>query len=70
MDKLVQIFMALTTRYTEGQFSVSSVLVNLTLQRDGIQRAREMYKRYVPLSFLGTLTVILYTLGVVLCMFF
>lgn len=49
LDKLVQIFMALTIRYTEGEFSVSSALVNLTLQRDGIQRAREMYKRFLAL---------------------
>ncbi|PIA28791.1 hypothetical protein AQUCO_06600006v1 [Aquilegia coerulea] len=48
-DKLVQVFMALITRYTEGGFSISSAIVNFTLQRDGIHRAREMYKRILTL---------------------
>ncbi|KAF5193942.1 U3 small nucleolar rna-associated protein 6-like protein [Thalictrum thalictroides] len=48
-DKLVQVFMALLTRYTEGGFSISSAFVNFILQRDGIRRAREMYKRILTL---------------------
>lgn len=31
-------------------FSLSSAIVNFVLQKDGIQSAREMYKRCVPRS--------------------
>lgn len=32
--------------------TISSAVVNWVLQRDGIQRAKETYKRYVQLCFL------------------
>ncbi|KAL5730011.1 hypothetical protein ACHQM5_002890 [Ranunculus cassubicifolius] len=48
-DKLVETFMGLTVTYTEGGFSVSSAIVNFTLQRDGIRCARDMYKRFLAL---------------------
>lgn len=34
-------------------FSLSSAIVNFVLQKNGIQRAREMYKRYVSISTLA-----------------
>lgn len=50
-DKLVQNFLILLTRSggTEGNISISFAIVNWILQKDGIQQAREMYRRLFAL---------------------
>lgn len=46
-DKLVEIaFVALVKDgVSETKFSLSSAIVNFVLLKDGVERAREMYKR-------------------------
>lgn len=48
-DKLVEIsFVSIVKNLdSESGFSLSSAITNFVLQKDGIQHAREMYKRYV-----------------------
>ncbi|KAJ4976899.1 hypothetical protein NE237_002005 [Protea cynaroides] len=48
-DKLVQTSLDLVGRSGEsgGPFSLSSAIVNWILEREGLQRAREMYKRFL-----------------------
>ncbi|KAF8031576.1 hypothetical protein BT93_D0713 [Corymbia citriodora subsp. variegata] len=50
-DKLVEIaFVALAKNgASESEFSLSSVIVNFVLQKDGVERAREMYRRFLAL---------------------
>lgn len=50
-DKLVEIaFVALAKNgANESEFSLSSVIVNFVLQKDGVERAREMYRRFLAL---------------------
>lgn len=50
-DKLVEIaFVALAKNGTsETEFSLSSAVVNFVLQKDGVERARQMYKRFLAL---------------------
>ncbi|XP_030533419.1 U3 small nucleolar RNA-associated protein 6 homolog [Rhodamnia argentea] len=50
-DKLVEIaFVALAKNGArESEFSLSSVIVNFVLQKDGVERAREMYRRFLAL---------------------
>lgn len=36
---------------TDSGFSITSAIVNWVLQRDGIEQARELYKRYATLFF-------------------
>lgn len=37
---------------SESELSLSSVIVNFVLQKDGVERARDMYRRYVYLLLL------------------
>ncbi|XP_010278633.1 PREDICTED: U3 small nucleolar RNA-associated protein 6 homolog isoform X1 [Nelumbo nucifera] len=49
-DKLVQISLILLAKGgddSESKFSLSSAIVNWVVQRDGILRARDMYKRFL-----------------------
>jgi U3 small nucleolar RNA-associated protein 6 len=48
-DKLVEIALVSLARNggSENGFSLSSAIVNFVLQKDGVQHARQMYKRYV-----------------------
>ncbi|XP_068668441.1 uncharacterized protein [Aristolochia californica] len=48
-DKLVEIFLISLAKGSDstGEISVSSVFVNWVLAKDGIQQAREMYKRFL-----------------------
>lgn len=48
-DKLVDISVSCLTRDggSDDGFSLSSTIVNFILQKNGIQSARDMYKRYV-----------------------
>ncbi|XP_056159831.1 uncharacterized protein LOC115677921 [Syzygium oleosum] len=50
-DKLLEIaFVALPKNGgSESEFSLSSVIVNFVLQKDGVERAREMYRRFLAL---------------------
>ncbi|XP_077253913.1 U3 small nucleolar RNA-associated-like protein [Tasmannia lanceolata] len=50
-EKLVQSILIVMARGggTESGFALSSAVVNWVLQKDGIQRAREMYKRFLSL---------------------
>ncbi|XP_057753057.1 uncharacterized protein LOC130970890 [Arachis stenosperma] len=50
-DKLVEISVVILTRDggSENGFSLSAAIVNFILQKDGIQQARHIYKRYVAL---------------------
>ncbi|KAK9133346.1 hypothetical protein Scep_012874 [Stephania cephalantha] len=48
-SKLVQAALILLAQGAEGSFSVSSAIVNCVLQNDGIQVARETYKRFLAL---------------------
>ncbi|MED6144110.1 hypothetical protein PIB30_012467 [Stylosanthes scabra] len=50
-DKLVEISVVTLTRDggSENGFSLSSAIVNFILQKDGIQQARDIYKRYLAL---------------------
>ncbi|KAF8410733.1 hypothetical protein HHK36_003270 [Tetracentron sinense] len=49
LDKLVQMSLVLLAKGgdTESKFSLSSAIVNWVLQTDGIQRAREIYNRFI-----------------------
>lgn len=51
-DKLVEMSFVALARYGGGEdgFSLSSAIVNYILPKDGIQCAREMYRRYVKRS--------------------
>lgn len=48
-DKLVDISLSSLIRDggSDDGFSLSSAIVNFVLQKNGIQSARDMYKRYV-----------------------
>ncbi|OVA10395.1 RNA-processing protein [Macleaya cordata] len=46
-EKLVETFLVFLARDTEGGLSLSTAIVNCILQKDGIQRAREVYKRFI-----------------------
>lgn len=48
-EKLVDLSIVVITRDGDSDdcFSLSSAIVNFVLQNNGIQSAREMYKRYV-----------------------
>lgn len=54
-DKLVEMSLGLLAKYggSDGGFSLSSAIVQFFLQKDGIQSAREMYKRYLALPHPG-----------------
>ncbi|MCL7041589.1 hypothetical protein MKW94_002180 [Papaver nudicaule] len=45
--KLVEIFLVFLTKENEGDVPLSSAIVNYVHQKDGLQRAREVYKRFV-----------------------
>lgn len=51
LDKLVELSLACLTRDggTDDGFSLSSAIIELLLQSDGIQRARDTYKRFLAL---------------------
>lgn len=48
-DKLVEIALISVAKDGGGEsgFSLPSAIINLVIQKDGIQQARKMYKRYV-----------------------
>ncbi|GFZ06337.1 hypothetical protein Acr_18g0005070 [Actinidia rufa] len=54
-DKLVELSLVSLTKDggNDDGFSLSSAIVNFVLQKDGIQRARDMYKRYLALPHPG-----------------
>lgn len=54
-DNLVEISLVLLAKDggSDVGFSLSSAIVNLVLQKDGIQSAREMYKRFLALPHPG-----------------
>ncbi|CAK9176057.1 unnamed protein product [Ilex paraguariensis] len=54
-DKLVEVSMVLLAKDgdSDSGFSLSSAIVNFVLQKDGIQCAREMYKRFLALPHPG-----------------
>lgn len=54
-DKLVEMSLGLLAKYggSDDGFSLSSAIVKIFLQKDGIQSAREMYKRYLALPHPG-----------------
>ncbi|XP_057960911.1 uncharacterized protein LOC131152959 [Malania oleifera] len=54
-EKLVEISMASLAKHggSECGFSLSSAIVNFVLQKNGIQHAREMYKRFLALPHPG-----------------
>lgn len=56
-DKLVDISVISLTRHggSENGFSLSSAIVTFILQKDGIQQARDIYKRYVLWNLLRVL---------------
>lgn len=47
-DKLVELSLVSLAKDggSDNGFSLSSAIVNFVLQKDGVQRAREIYKRY------------------------
>ncbi|KAI3948872.1 hypothetical protein MKX01_022286 [Papaver californicum] len=47
LKKLVETFLAFLTKENEGHVPLSSAIVNYVLQKDGLQRAREVYKRFL-----------------------
>lgn len=51
-EKLVEISLISVAKDvgSEYGFSLPSAIINFVLQKDGIQHAREMYKRYVSKS--------------------
>ncbi|XP_042029719.1 U3 small nucleolar RNA-associated protein 6 homolog [Salvia splendens] len=54
-DDLVEMSVLLLTKDggNDSGFSLSSTIVNYILQRDGVERAREMYKRFLALPHPG-----------------
>jgi len=46
---------------SENGFSLSSAIVSFVLQKDGIQQARDMYKRYVQWNYLRVLVTKTYS---------
>ncbi|KAK4348050.1 hypothetical protein RND71_034389 [Anisodus tanguticus] len=54
-DKLVETSMTLLAKYggSDDGFSLSSTNINFVLQRDGLGRARELYKRFLALPHPG-----------------
>lgn len=54
-DKLVEIALVSLARNggSENGFSLSSAIVNFVLQKDGVQHARQMYKRFLALPHPG-----------------
>ncbi|KAI5659673.1 hypothetical protein M9H77_28466 [Catharanthus roseus] len=54
-DKLIETSMVSLTKFggTDDGFSLSSGIINIILERDGVQSAREMYRRYLGLPHLG-----------------
>ncbi|KAL3820725.1 hypothetical protein ACJIZ3_006630 [Penstemon smallii] len=54
-DKLVEtsLYVLAKDGGSDGSFSLSSIIVTYILQRDGVERAREMYKRFLALPHPG-----------------
>ncbi|XP_059624280.1 uncharacterized protein LOC132267202 [Cornus florida] len=54
-DKLMELSLVSLAQFggSDGGFSLSTAIVNFVLQKDGIQRAREMYKRFLALPHPG-----------------
>ncbi|XP_022716123.1 U3 small nucleolar RNA-associated protein 6 homolog [Durio zibethinus] len=54
-EKLIELSLNSIARYggSENGFSLSSAVVNFILQKDGLQHAREMYKRFLTLPHPG-----------------
>uniref|UniRef100_A0A2P2NYL7 Hepatocellular carcinoma-associated antigen n=1 Tax=Rhizophora mucronata TaxID=61149 RepID=A0A2P2NYL7_RHIMU len=54
-DKLIEISLISVTKHGGGDvgFSLPSAIINVVLQRDGIQQAREIYKQFLALPHPG-----------------
>lgn len=64
-EKMIELSLYSVAKYGGGEdgVSLSSAVVNFILQKDGLQHAREMYKRYAIMSLSQCLWLLPYHLN-------